>query len=332
MRRRKFITLLGSATTLPLAWPLTARAQQPSRVRRVGILMPYAKGDTENQALIRAFKQELEKLGWTEGHTVQFDEHWTTDDMGLVRDHAANLMAAKPDVVVATGGRVIPILMQLSNSIPIVLPGGSDPVRVGYAKTLAHPGGNVTGFTLFELSIMGKSLEILKQIAPAVARVALIYNPDNPNSIIYRQSSEAASGPLGIEPLDVPIHRFADIDHAVTSLADGQNGAVFFLPDVTTLGLRDEIVDLIARHRLPAIYWDSSFVKIGGLAFYGVDRPDIFRRSAGYVDRILRGEKPGDLPFQQPTKYQLIINLKTAKALGLDVPFQLQQRADEVIE
>jgi putative tryptophan/tyrosine transport system substrate-binding protein len=332
MRRRKFITLLGSATTLPLAWPLRARAQQPGRVRRVGIIMPYAKGDTENQAVIRAFKEELEKLGWTEGHTVQFDEHWTTDDMGLVRDHAANLMAAKPDVVVATGGRVIPILMQLSNSIPIVLPGGSDPVRVGYAKTLAHPGGNVTGFTLFELSIMGKSLEILKQIAPAVARVALIYNPDNPNSIIYRQSSEAASGPLGIEPFDVPIHRFADIDHAVTSLADGQNGGVFFLPDVTTLGLRDEIVDLIARQRLPAIYWDSSFVRIGGLAFYGVDRTDIFRRSAGYVDRILRGEKPGDLPFQQPTKYQLIINLKTAKALGLDVPFQLQQRADEVIE
>jgi putative tryptophan/tyrosine transport system substrate-binding protein len=149
--------------------------------------MPYAKDDTENQALVRAFKQELEKLGWTEGRTVQFDEHWTTDDMGLVRDHAANLMAAKPDVVVATGGRVIPILMQLTNSIPIVLPGGGDPVRVGYAKTLAHPGGNVTGFALFELSLMGKSLEILKQIAPTVARVALIYNPDNPNSIMYRQ-------------------------------------------------------------------------------------------------------------------------------------------------
>ena len=294
--------------------------------------MPYAKGDTENEALIRAFKQELEKLGWTEGHTVQFDEHWTTDDMGLVRSHAANLMAAKPDVVVATGGRVIPILMQLSSSIPIVLPGGGDPVRVGYAKTLAHPGGNVTGFALFELSIMGKSLEILKQIAPAIVRVALIYNPDNPNSIVYRQNSEAASGPLGIEPLDVPIPRLADIDHAVTSLADSKNAGVFFLPDVTTLGLRDEIVDLIAQQRLPAIYWDSSFVKIGGLAFYGVDRTDIFRRSAGYVDRILRGEKPGDLPFQQPTKYALVINLRTAKTLGLTVPPALLTSADEVIE
>jgi putative ABC transport system substrate-binding protein len=179
---------------------------------------------------------------------------------------------------------------------------------------------------------MGKSLEKLKQIAPAIVQVALIYNPDNPNSIVYRQNAEAASGPLGIETLDVPIHSFADIVHAAKSLVGGQNGGVFFLPDVTTLGLRDEIVDLIAQQRLPAIYWDSSFVKIGGLAFYGVDRTDIFRRSAGYVDRILRGEKPGDLPFQQPTKYQLIINLKTAKTLGLDIPFQLQQRADELIE
>ncbi|HYC18531.1 MAG TPA: ABC transporter substrate-binding protein [Pseudolabrys sp.] len=329
MRRRKFITLLGGAT---VGWPLAARAQQPGRVRRVGILIPYAKGDSENESLIRAFKQELEKLGWLEDRNIQFDEHWTTDDMGLVREHAAKLMSSKPDVVVATGGRVIPILMQLSSSIPIVLPGGSDPVRTGYAKTLARPGLNVTGFTLFELSIMGKSLEVLKQIAPAVVRVALIYNPDNPNSVIYRQSSEAASGPLGIGPIDTPIHGFTDIDRAVANLARDQNSGIFFLPDITTLGLRDEIVDLVARRRLPAIYWDSSFVKIGGLAFYGVDRTDIFRRSAGYVDRILRGEKAGDLPFQQPTKYQLIINLKTATALGLDVPLHLQQLADELIE
>jgi putative tryptophan/tyrosine transport system substrate-binding protein len=328
MRRREFLMLVGSAAASPLA----ARAQQPGQVRRVGILIPYAKGDSENEALIRAFKEELEKLGWVGDRNVQFDEHWTTDDMGLVREHAAKLMGSKPDVVVATGGRVIPILMQLSASIPIVLPGGSDPVRTGYAKTLARPGLNVTGFTLFELSIMGKSLEILKQIAPAVVRVALIYNPDNPNSVIYRQSSEAASGPLGIEPIDTPIHGFADIDHAVTDLASGQNSGIFFLPDITTLGLRNEIVDLVARLRLPAIYWDSSYVKIGGLAFYGVDRTDVFRRSAGYVDRILRGEKAGDLPFQQPTKYQLIINLKTAKALGLNVPLHLQQLADEVIE
>jgi len=328
MRRREFITLVGGSVA---TWPLPLHAQSVG-LRRVGILIPYAKGDSENEALIRAFKQELEKLGWVGGRNIQFDEHWTTDDMGLVRGHAARLMSSKPDVVVATGGRVIPILMQLSSSIPIVLPGGSDPVRVGYAKTLAHPGLNVTGFTLFELSIMGKSLEMLKQIAPAVVRAALIYNPDNPNSVMYRESSEAAAVPLGIEPIDAPIHGFADIDRTVTSLASRQNSGIFFLPDITTLGLRDEIIDLVARRQLPAIYWDASFVKIGGLAFYGADRTDIFRRSASYVDRILRGEKAGDLPFQQPTKYQLIINLKTAKALGLDVPLHLQQLADEIIE
>jgi putative ABC transport system substrate-binding protein len=222
--------------------------------------------------------------------------------------------------------------MQLSSSIPIVLPGGSDPVRVGYAKSLAHPGGNVTGFTLIELSMLGKSLEILKQIAPTIVRVALIYNPDNPNALVYRQTSEAACGPLAIEPIAAPIHGFSDIDRAVTSLAGRPNSGIYFLPDITTLALRREIVDLVARHRLPAIYWDSSFVKIGGLAFYGGDRIDLFRRSAGYVDRILRGEKAGDLPFQQATKIGLTINLKTAKALGIDVPLTLQVSADEVIE
>jgi putative tryptophan/tyrosine transport system substrate-binding protein len=189
---------------------------------------------------------------------------------------------------------VVPVVMQLSRSIPIVLPGGSDPVRVGYAKTLAHPGGNVTGFTLIEMSMLGKSLELLKQIAPALVRVGLIYNPDNPNSVIYRQVSEAATDPLRIEPIAAPIHSLVDIDRAITSLAERQNSGVFFVPDVTTLGLRREVVDLAARHRLPAIYWDASFVKIGGLAFYGADRMDIFRRSAVYVDRILRGEKAGD--------------------------------------
>jgi putative tryptophan/tyrosine transport system substrate-binding protein len=330
VRRRDFIKVVAASAIG--SRPLIARAQQPARSRRVGILMPYAKGDTENQAHVLAFKQELEKFGWAEGHNVQFDEHWTTDDMSLVRTHAANLMGSKPDVVVAFGGRVVPILMQLSNSIPIVLPGGGDPVRSGYAKTLARPGGNVTGFTLFELSVIGKSVEILKQLAPSVVRVALIYNPDNPNSILYRQASEAATGPLGIGSVDAPIHGLSDIDHAITSLANERNGGIYFLPDLTTLGLRDEIVALVARHRLPAIYWHSSFVKIGGLAAYGADQTDLFRRSAGYVDRILRGEKAADLPFQQPTKYQLMINLKTANALGIKVPSELLTAADEVIE
>jgi putative tryptophan/tyrosine transport system substrate-binding protein len=329
LRRRDFITLLGGAAA---AWPLAASAQQADRVRRVGIVMPYAKGDAENEARVQAFKQELGKLGWIDGRNIQFDEHWTTDNMDLVRAHAASLMGSNPDVVLATGGRVVPILIQLSRSIPIVLPGGSDPVRVGYAKTLARPGGNVTGFTLFELPMLGKSLEILKQIVPAIARIALIYNSDNPNSILYRQTSVAASGPLGIEPVDVPVHGLADIDRAAASLADGRNSGIFFLPDITNYGLRHEIVRLAASRRLPAMYWDASFVKIGGLASYGADRIDIFRRSADYVDRILRGEKAGDLPFQQPTKYQLMINLKAAGALGLTVPQSLLVGADEVIE
>jgi putative ABC transport system substrate-binding protein len=223
-------------------------------------------------------------------------------------------------------------LMQLSRSIPIVVPGVSDPVGVGWVQSLAHPGGNVTGFTSLELSTLGKSLEILKQIAPAVVRVALIYNPDNPNSVHYRRISEAASAPLAIEVIDHPIHGLADIDRAVTNLADRGNSGIFFLPDLTTNALRDDVVGLVARRRVPAIYSEPFFVKLGGLAFYGADRLEGFRRSAGYVDRILRGEKPGDLPFQQPTKYELILNRTAAKALGLELSPALLALADEVIE
>jgi ABC-type uncharacterized transport system substrate-binding protein len=328
MRRREFITFLGGFA----AWPLAARAQQPGRVRRVGILMPYPKGDSEYEARLRAFKQELAKLGWTDGANVRFDEHWTTDNMDMVRSHAASVVASNPDIIVTTGGRVVPVFMRLTRSIPMVLPSASDPVGVGYAQSLAHPGGNVTGFTALELSILGKSLEILKQIAPATVRVALIYNPDNPNSVVYRRISEAASAPLAIEPIDLPIHGMADIDRAVASLAERGNSGIFFLPDLTISALRDDVVGLVARRRVPAIYSEPFFVKLGGLAFYGADRMEGFRRSAGYVDRILRGEKPGDLPFQQPTKFELAINLKTAKALGLDVPPSLLALADEVIE
>jgi putative ABC transport system substrate-binding protein len=328
MRRREFITFLGGFA----AWPLAARAQQPGRVRRVGILMPYPKGDSEHEARVRAFKQELAKLGWTDGANVRFDEHWTTDNMDMVRSHAASVVASNPDIIVTMGGRVVPVFMRLTRSIPMVLPSASDPVGVGYAQSLAHPGGNVTGFTALELSILGKSLEILKQIAPATVRVALIYNPDNPNSVVYRRISEAASAPLAIEPIDLPIHGMADIDRAVASLAERGNSGIFFLPDLTISALRDDVVGLVARRRVPAIYSEPFFVKLGGLAFYGADRMEGFRRSAGYVDRILRGEKPGDLPFQQPTKFELAINLKTAKALGLTVPPGLLVAADEVIE
>jgi putative ABC transport system substrate-binding protein len=252
--------------------------------------------------------------------------------MDLVRSHAASLVASNPDIIVAAGGRIVPVLMRLTRSIPMVLPGATDPVGVGWAQSLARPGGNVTGFTGFELSVLGKSLEILKQIAPAVVRVALIYNPDNPNSVHYRRISEGASARLAIETVDHPIHGLADIDRAVASLADRGNSGIFFLPDITTNALRDDVVALVARRRVPAIYSEPFFVKIGGLAFYGPDRMEGFRRSAGYVDRILRGEKPGDLPFQQPTKYELMINRTAAKALGLELSPALLALADEVIE
>src|SRR6516165_10531060 len=331
MRRREFITLLGGTAT-PLLWPLAAHAQQPERMRRIGIVMPFAKGDSEGEARIRAFKQELATLGWTDGRNIQFDERWPADNMDLVRSDAASLVASNPDIIVVLGGRIVPVLMRLTRSIPVVLPGASDPVGVGWAQSLARPGGNVTGFTGFELSMLGKSLEILKQIAPAVVRVALIYNPDNPNSVHYRRISEGASPRLAIEMANYPLHGLPDIDRAVASLADRGNSGIFFLPDITTNALRDDVVALVARRRVPAIYSDSFFVKIGGLAFYGPDRTDLFRRSAGYVDRILRGEKPGDLPFQQPTKYELIINRKAAKALGLELSPALLALADEVIE
>jgi putative ABC transport system substrate-binding protein len=328
VKRREFITLLGGVA----AWPVVARAQQPERMRRIGIVMPFAKGDSEGEARIRAFKQELATLGWTHGRNIQFDERWPADNMDLVRSHAASLVASNPDIIVVLGGRIVPVLMRLTRSIPMVLPGASDPVGVGWAQSLARPGGNVTGFTGFELSMLGKSLEILKQIAPAVVRVALIYNPDNPNSVYYRRISEGASARLAIETVDHPIHGLADIDRAVASLADRGNSGIFFLPDITTNALRDDVVALVARRRVPAIYSDSFFVKIGGLAFYGPDRTDLFRRSAGYVDRILRGEKPGDLPFQQPTKYELVINRTAVKALGLELSPALLALADEVIE
>jgi putative ABC transport system substrate-binding protein len=234
MRRREFITLVGGAAS----WPLAARAQQPERMRRVGIVMPYAKGDPEYAARVRALRQELAKLGWTEGTNVQFDERWTTDDVDRVHANAASLMASNPDVVVAAGGRVIPILMQLSRTIPIVLPATDDPLGTGWVESLARPGGNVTGFTSLELSMFGKILETLKQIAPTTTRVGLIYNPDNPTSVVFRRTTETFAGRLVVEPVDLPIHGFADLERAVASLADRPNSGVFFLPDVTVNALR----------------------------------------------------------------------------------------------
>ena len=329
MRRRQFIKVLAGSAA---AWPFAARAQQGERMRRVGILMPYSPSDKEYQDRVQAFKEELRNRGWTAGVNVQFDERWTMDSMDLIRAAARNLLELKPDVVVAVGGRVIPILMEMTSSIPIIVPGGTGPVERGWVKSLARPGGNLTGFSIFELSIIGKMLQTLKEIAPNISHVAMIYNPDNPGAALYDRLFEDAAGSLTIQPTVAHVHGLADIERVIKTVAEQPNGGVFFPADLTVGGHLEQIVPLVARYRVPSIYSEQLSVKIGGLVYYGTDRVDIFRRSASYVDRVLRGEKPGDLPYQQPTKYEMIVNLKTARALGLTVPPPLLARADKVIE
>jgi putative tryptophan/tyrosine transport system substrate-binding protein len=331
MRRRDFITFFSSAA---VAWPLGARAQQPSGMRRIGILMPFPKSDVGSQANVRAFRQELARLGWTEGGNVQFDEHWSTANMDLVRADAANLVALNPDVIVIVGDRVIPVLTKLTRSIPIVVASTSDPIAsgAGAVESLARPGHNVTGFSLIEFSIFGKMLEILKSIAPGISRVGMMYNPDNPVGADYLRAFETAAEQLAVQPINLPIHDLPDVERAIASLAEQPNGGVLFPPDLTILSLHAQVSALLARHRVPAVSIYSAFTAAGGLVSYGPDRDVLFRQSASYVDRILRGEKPGDLPFQQPTTYRLVINLKAAKALSLKIPETFLLRADEVIE
>src|SRR5215470_16596521 len=329
MRRRAFITLLGGAAAV---WPLAAGAQQPQRTRLVGILMPFPESDAAQQTRFRAFRQELTKLGWSEGSDVQFDVRWTTDNMGLVRTAATDLVQLKPDVIVTVGDRIIPVLTQLTRSIPIVAV-ASDFLGSGFVESLARPGGNVTGFSLIEFSVIGKVVETLKQMAPGISRVGIIYNPDNPVGAIYLNSFKADAAQLAVQPIDLPVHGPAEIERAIARLAEQPNGGFITPPDLTIAALATEITTLAARYRVPAIYSGSPFyVRRGGLASYGPDIVEVYRRQASYVDRVLRGEKPSDLPIQQPTNYQLVINLKTAKALGLEVPPTLLARADEVIE
>jgi putative ABC transport system substrate-binding protein len=329
IRRRDLVTAVGG---MVLTYPFAVDAQQPSKLRRVGILMPYAAGDSEYEARVLTMRETLAGLGWIDGNTVQFDERWTTDDMNRIKAAATTLLAANPDVVVTMGARVVPVLLQLSRTIPIVLPSSTDPVSAGWVESLARPAGNITGFLTGELSIFGKVLETLKQIAPRVTQVLSVNNPENPATDRFRHAFETAAASLGLTPVMVPVHGLDDIKRAFAGLADGLTVGVFFPPDLTTQGLREDIIALVQQHRLPAIYSDATFVKNGGLVYYGADRADLFRRAAEYVDRILRGEKAGDLPFQQPTKYQLMINLKTASALGLELSPMLLAQADEVIE
>jgi putative tryptophan/tyrosine transport system substrate-binding protein len=325
MRRREFITLLGGAA----AWPLAVRAQQRSGMRRVGVFMAWAESDAEMQARVAAFRQELRKLGWSEGENLRIDERWPADDMDRVRVHATELINLKPDAILVGGRRTLSVLQEQTRSVPVVFAGITDPVEQGIVTNLARPGG---GFSNFELSVFGKMLETLKQMAPNVTRVALIFNPDNATAVLVSRSFEALAASLTVQPTIVPVHRPEEIERAIDLFARQPNGGLFLAPDVTLTIHRELVIATIARHRLPAIYADAVMVKAGGLMYYGPDRFDIYRRAASYVDRILRGEKPGDLPVQQPIKYELVINLKTAKTLGIEVPATLIARADEVIE
>jgi putative tryptophan/tyrosine transport system substrate-binding protein len=328
MRRREFIGFVGGMAT---AWPLAARAQQAGRVRLVGILIPYPESDAGAQARFLAFRQELTKLGWSEGREVQFDERWTTDNMDLVRAAAASLVQLKPDVIACSGDRVISVLTQLTRSIPIVAV-ASELAGSGFVESLARPGGNVTGFSVIEFSVIGKMVETLKRMAPGISRIGMIYNPDNPVGAVYLRAFNAVAARLALEPIDLPVHGVAEIDRAIASLAEHPNGGFIAPPDVTVITLATQVTSLAARHGVPAIYSASLYVMRGGLASYGADIVDVFRRAATYVDRILRGERPGDLPIQQPTNYQLVINLKTAKALGLTIPEPMLATADELIQ
>jgi putative tryptophan/tyrosine transport system substrate-binding protein len=328
VQRREFIALLGTAGL----WPPIALAQQPSRTRRIGLLMGWADGDLSSQAYAAAFHQEIARLGWKEGNDLQVDERWVADDMDRIRAYAADLATLQPEVIVLTAARMVPVLRVATTSVPIVFTAVSDPLGAGFVASLARPGGNVTGFSLIEYSIVGKLLEALKQVAPKVTRVAHMFNPDNPNSGAYFRAFQAAALPLGVTAVATPFHTPAEIKQVITSFASEPNGGLLLSPDATSLRYRELIFALALENNLPSVSTDRSYVSKGCLVSYGPVLVDLFRRAAGYVDRVLRGEKPSDLPVQQPTAFELLINLNTAKALGLTIPETLLATADEVIQ
>ena len=328
MRRRDFITLLGSA---PVLWPLAARAQQADRMRRIGVLMTLAADDPEGQARVAAFRQGLQQLGWTSGHDVQIETRWATSSIEA-RKHAAELVALAPDLILATGSPTVAALQQATRSVPIVFVNVADPVGAGFVDGLARPGGNITGFALYEYSMSGKFLELLKEIAPRVTRVAVLRDPAIAAGSGQLGVIQALAPSFGVELTPIGVREPGEIERGISAIAHGPNGGVIVTGSPLAVIHRELIIALAARHRLPAVYFYRFFVREGGLISYGPDSIDPYRRAAGYVDRILKGEKPADLPVQAPTKYELAINLKTARTLGLDVPATLLARADEVID
>jgi putative ABC transport system substrate-binding protein len=328
MRRREFITLLGGAA----AWPLAAHAQQGERVRRIGVLNPAAADDAVFQARIGAFQQELALLGWSIGRNVRIDIRWATTNAAEIRRQAAELIALAPDVILAAGDTTLPSLLQATRTVPIVFAVATDPVGAGFVDSLARPGGSATGFMVFEFGMGGKFLELLKEIAPGVTRVAVLRDTTLASGAAQFGVIQAAAQSLRMDVTPVNMPNAGEIEQSVETFARSPNGGLIVTASAATLRHRDLIITLAARHKLPAVYWERFFVAAGGLISFGPDLIDNYRHAAGYVDRILKGAKPADLPVQAPTKYETVINLKTAKALGLTVPPTLLTRADEVIE
>ena len=329
MRRREFITLLGGVAVV---WPLAARAQQPERMRRIGVLSAFADDDPDMQAWLPAFRQGLERVGWSEGRNVRIDTRFARANVDQHQALAKELVALQPDVIVAQTTPVVTALQRESRALPIVFVYVSDPVGSGLVASLARPGGNLTGLLLYEASIVGKWLAMLREIAPRIARAALVADPKTPIYDYFLRAAEAIAPSLAIELVPSPVETAADIERAIESFARAPNGGLFLPPNATTVLHRDLIIALAARHRLPAVYAFRQFVAAGGLVSYGIDQVDVWRQAALYVDRVLRGANPADLPVQAPTRYETAVNLKTAKALGLTVPPGVLVAADEVIE
>jgi putative ABC transport system substrate-binding protein len=329
MRRREFIALLGSAAA---AWPLAARAQQAAQVRRIGVLMPFAEDHPVGQARLAAFLQGMQQSGWTDGRNVRIDYRWSAGDADRLRKFAAELIALGPDVVMAFTSAAVAPLRQATSTVPIVFAVVADPVGAGYVESLARPGGNVTGFAAQEYAVSGKSMELLKEIVPHLTRVAVLRDSAIAAGPGQFGALQAVAPSFGVELRPLDLHDPDGIEHGIAAFAKGSNNGLIVTGSPSATLHRNLIITLAAQHKLPAVYYERSFVTIGGLISYGPDFLDQCRRAAGYVDRILKGEKPADLPVQAPTKYELVINLKTARALGLEVPPALLATADEVIE
>ena len=327
--RREFITLLGGAAA---TWPLAARAQQGGRMRRVGVLQNLASDDPAEQARLMAFGQGLQELGWTIGQNVRIENRWSAGDPDRIRRNTEEMVALAPDVILASGNAGVAPLLQATRTVPVVFVIVPDPVGAGFVDSLARPGGNATGFIAYEYGLSGKWLEVLKEIAPGVTRAAVIRDPALASGPGQFAAIQSIAPSLGVEVSPVNVRDAGEIERAITAFAHSPNGGLIVTGSALVGIHRHLIIALAARHKLPAVYVERTYVAAGGLISYGSDFLDQYRRAASYVDRILKGEKPADLPVQQPTKYELVINLKTAKALGLDIPPTLLARADEVIE